>query len=193
MPRGKKVIVPHRRRRSLKTDYHKRLSLLKSGKPRIVLRKSVKNMTCQVVEYQPSGDKTLFSADSKELKKFGWKVGTGNIPAAYLTGLLCGTKAKGKIKEAVLDSGLYRSTKGNRLYAALKGAVDGGLNIPHSEEILPNEDRLKGQHVAAYAEHVKKESAEKHKKMFSGYAKAKVAPETLPKHFEEVKAKILKG
>lgn len=193
MPRGKKTIVPHRRRRELKTDYHKRFRLLKSGKPRIVVRKSVKNILCQVVEYQPSGDKTLFSADSKELKKFGWNAGTGNIPAAYLTGLLCGTRVKGKIKEAVLDSGLYRSTKGSRIYAALKGAVDGGINVPHSEDILPNEDRLKGQHVAAYAEHLKKESAEAYKKMFSGYAKAKVAPETLPIHFEEVRAKILKA
>ena len=193
MPKGKKTVVPHRRRRELKTDYHKRFRLLKSGKPRIVVRKSVKNITCQVVEYQTTGDKTLFSADSKELKKFGWNVGAGNIPAAYLTGLLCGTRAKGKAKEAVLDSGLRRSTKGSRIYAALKGAVDGGLDVPHSEDILPNEDRLKGQHVASYAEHLKKESAEAHKKMFSGYTKAKVAPETLPKHFDEVKAKILKG
>ncbi len=191
MPRGRKVIVPHRRRRELKTDYQKRLRLLKSGKPRIVVRKSVKNVTCQVVEYQPSGDRTLFSADSRELKKLGWNAGTGNIPSAYLTGLLCGTRAKG-IKEAVLDSGLHRSTKGSRLYAALKGVVDGGLKIPHSEEILPDEDRLKGQHIAAYAEHVKKESAEKHRKMFSGYAKSKVAPEKLPEHFDEVRAKILK-
>ena len=99
MPRGKKTVVPHRRRRELKTDYHKRFRLLKSGNPRIVVRKSVKNISCQVVEYQPSGDKTLFSADSKELKKLGWNAGAGNIPAAYLTGLLCGTRAKGKIKE----------------------------------------------------------------------------------------------
>jgi large subunit ribosomal protein L18 len=193
MPRGRKTIVPHRRRRSLKTDYRKRFGLLKSGKPRIVVRKSVKNLTCQVVEYRPAGDRTLFHADSKELNKFGWLAGTGNIPAAYLTGLMCGTRAKGKVKEAVLDAGLYRSTKGSRIYAALKGAVDGGLNIPHSEEILPDADRIKGQHVAAYAEHLKKEDKGRHKKIFSGYAKAKVSPEALPKHFEEVKAKILKA
>ena len=175
----------------MKTDYHRRLRLLKSRKPRIVVRKSVKNVICQVVEYHIAGDKTLFSADSKELSKFGWDAGTGNIPAAYLTGLLCGVRAKKKVKEAVLDSGLYRSTKGNRLYAALKGAVDGGLNVPHSEEVLPNEDRIKGQHIASYAERVKKESAESYKKMFSGYLKAKVVPESLPAHFEEVRASIL--
>ena len=189
MPRGKKTIVPHRRRRELKTNYHTRLGLLRSGKPRIAVRKSVNNILCQLIEYQTDGDKTILSADSKELKKFGWNAGTGNIPAAYLTGLLCGVKAKGKVKEAVLDIGLYRSTKGNRLYAALKGAVDGGLTVAHSDKVLPGEERLKGQHIASYSEHLKKESAEKHKKMFSS---KKVSPDKLPAHFDEVKAKILK-
>jgi large subunit ribosomal protein L18 len=193
MPRGSKAIVPHRRRRALKTDYQKRLRLLRSGKVRLVIRKSVKNMVCQLVEYQSAGDKTLFTADSKELVKFGWKAGTGNVPAAYLTGLLCGARAKGKVGEAVLDAGLYRSTRGGRIYAALRGAADAGLKVPFSEEIIPSEDRLKGQHISAYAGHLKKESATVYKKMFSGYAKAKVAPEKLPQHFEEVKAKILKG
>ncbi len=193
MPRTKNIIVPHRRRREQKTDYRKRLVLLKSGKARLVVRRSVKNMVCQVVEYQSAGDRTLFTADSKELKKFGWLAGTGNIPAAYLTGLLCGVRAKKKVKEAVLDTGLTTSTKASRIYACLKGAVDAGLNVPHSESILPEEDRVKGGHIASYAGHLKKESAERYKKTFSGYSKAKIAPEDLPKHFDEVKAKILKA
>ncbi|MBN1896676.1 MAG: 50S ribosomal protein L18 [Candidatus Aenigmarchaeota archaeon] len=193
MPRGRKKIVPHRRRRELKTNYHSRLKLLKSGKPRLVVRKSLNKVVCQIVEYQAEGDKTLFTADSTELKKYGWSVNTGNIPAAYLTGLLCAVKAKKKVKEAILDVGLFRSTKGNRLYAALKGVVDGGISIAHSEEILPDEDRIKGQHIASHAEILRKDNAEKYKKMFSAYAKSKVAPEDLPKHFDEVKAKILKA
>jgi large subunit ribosomal protein L18 len=193
MPRGKKVIVAHRRRRQLKTDYKKRLSLLKGGEPRLVVRKSVKNIICQIVEYQQAGDRTLFSADSRELAKLGWKAGTGNVPAAYLTGLLCATRAKKNVKKVLLDGGLYTSTKGSRIYAALKGALDGGLEIPHSEEILPGDERVKGQHISSYAEHLKKESAQTYKKMFSGYAKAKIAPEKLPDHFGEVKAKILKS
>ncbi len=193
MPRGRKVIVPHRRRRTMKTDYQNRLRLLKSGKARLVIRKSARNVVCQLVEYQPAGDKTVCTVDSKELAKFGWKAGTGNIPAAYLTGLLCGIRAKGKVKEAILDAGLYRSTKGSRIYAALRGAADAGLRVPFSEEIAPDDDRLRGQHISAYAEHLKKESAAGYKKTFSGYAKAKAAPEALPKHFGEVKAKILKA
>jgi large subunit ribosomal protein L18 len=132
MPRGRIMIVPHRRRREQKTDYKRRFSLLKSGKTRLVVRKSNKNVRCQLVEYQPAGDKTLFSADSRELAKLGWKGGTGNIPAAYLTGLLCGVRAKKKVREAILDLGLTRSTKGNRTYAAVKGVVDAGISIPIS-------------------------------------------------------------
>jgi len=36
-----------------------------------------------------------------------------------------------------LDLGLARATSGNRVFAALKGAVDGGLHIPHSDSIFP--------------------------------------------------------
>jgi large subunit ribosomal protein L18 len=53
--------------------------------------------------------------------------------------------------EAILDIGLTRSTPGGKVYGALKGAVDGGLNVPHGESILPSEDRLKGAHIAEYA------------------------------------------
>lgn len=194
MARSKTSVVPHRRRREQKTDYKKRLKLLKSGTPRLVVRKSNANIVCQIVEYHPEGDRTLITASSRELPKIaGWKGNTGNIPSAYLTGLLCGTRARGKVKEAVLDFGLTRSTKGNRTYAALKGVVDGGLSVPHSEEILPDEERIKGSHIASLGEHLKKQNAEGYKSRFSAYIRNKVSPETLPKHFEETKAKILKS
>ncbi|HLD41896.1 MAG TPA: 50S ribosomal protein L18, partial [archaeon] len=128
-------IVPHRRRREGKTNYRKRLDLLKSRKVRFVVRKSSKNIYCQLVEYQKAGDKTLLSSNSQELRKFGWNAECGNLPAAYLTGLLCGLKAKEKkISDVVLDTGLYRSVNGSRIYAALKGALDSGLDVKHSEE-----------------------------------------------------------
>ena len=37
-----------------------------------------------------------------------------------------------------LDLGLARATKGNRVFAAMKGAIDGGINIPHSDSIFPS-------------------------------------------------------
>jgi len=190
--RQKIHVVPHRRRREKKTDYHLRLKLLKARKPRFVVRKSLNNITCQIIDFDPKGDKVLATADSKELKKFGWDINCGNIPAAYLTGFLCGLRAKKKnIKNAILDIGLYTSTKGSRLYAALKGAVDSGLDIPHSEEILPEDERIKGIHIAEFAEKIKSESPGEYKKRFSGYLKKKIEPEKLPEIFEKVKNNIL--
>ncbi|NIO20167.1 MAG: 50S ribosomal protein L18 [Candidatus Aenigmarchaeota archaeon] len=172
MRRSKKRVIPHRRKREGKTDYRLRLRLLKSGKPRLVVRKSLNNMVCQIVKYERDGDKTFVTAHSEELKKFGWKFHGGNIPSAYLTGLLCAEKAKKhKINRVVLDIGLYSSTPGNRLYSALKGALDGGLDVPHSENILPKPERIAGKHVAAYN------------------AKLKGMPEI----FEKTKSNILKG
>jgi len=191
--RGKTYIVAHRRRRKGLTDYRQRLKLLKSGKPRFIVRKSLNNVTCQIVEYSTNGDKTIVSVNSKNLEKFGWKGNPGNLPDAYLVGLLCGVKAKNKrIKEAVLDSGLYVSTPGSRIYSALKGAIDSGLQIPHSEEILPKENRIKGEHIANLAKKLKSENPKEYKKRFSLYLKNKIPPENLPKHFEDIKKKILK-
>lgn len=191
---GRIYIVPHRRRREGKTDYRARLKLLKSGKPRLVIRKSINNIICHAVEYKENGDCTHVSAHSRELKKLGWKGGTGNLCSAYLTGLLFGAKAKKKgIKEMVLDMGLYRSTKANRVYAALKGVADAGVKVPCSEEILPKQDRLSGKHISGWAKKVKTEKPEAYEKMFSQYIKAGLEPENLEKHFLEVKEKILKA
>jgi large subunit ribosomal protein L18 len=140
-------LLQFRRRREEKTDYKRRLALLKSKKTRVVVRKSLSNITVQFVDYFTSGDKTVACANSTELKKFGW-TSTGNVPAAYLTGLLAGKKAREKkVDEAVLDLGIQIKTKGSRLYAALKGVVDAGVNVPHSPEILPSEDRIRGKHI----------------------------------------------
>ena len=129
-----------------KTDYKKRLELLKSRKPRLVIRKSLMNIQLQLVYYSKEGDKILVSAHSSQLKKFGWNHHTGNSSAAYLTGLILGLKAKSKnIKEAILDLGLNKSVKGYVLYAALKGATEAGLSVPHSENILPNGKKIESK------------------------------------------------
>lgn len=186
------VIVPHRRRREGKTNYRKRLKTVKSKQLRFVVRKSSKNIYCQIIEYQTKGDQTLTSANSLELKKFGWNTDCGNLPAAYLTGLLCGQKAKkNKIESAIMDTGLHTSVHGSRLYATLKGALDGGLQIPHSQEAFPSEERVSGKHIADYAAKLKKEKPGVYKKQFSKYLSNKADPESIPKLFESTKAKIL--
>ena len=192
MAHGPRYRVPFRRRREGRTNYHKRLRLLKSGKPRLVVRKSLNHHVAQIIVYDPRGDRTLVSAHTRELiRDFGWKGHCGNTPSAYLLGLLIGHKAlKAGIGEAILDIGLYPPTRGSSVFAVLKGAVDAGLNVPHSEDIFPDEGRVTGKHVANYALMLKESDEAAYRKQFGGYLARGLPPEDLPAHFEEVKSKI---
>ncbi|HEX55286.1 MAG: 50S ribosomal protein L18 [Candidatus Altiarchaeales archaeon] len=146
-------VVKFRRRREGKTNYKKRLNLLKSNRPRLVVRKSNRYINVQIINYNPDGDVVVASANSKELDKFGWEFYKCNTPSAYLTGLICGYRGISRgVNNAILDIGLYRSVKSSRLYAALKGAVDAGLNIPFDKDMLPSEERISGRHIAEYRE-----------------------------------------
>ena len=149
MKKGPRYHVKPRRYRERKTDYRLRLKLLRNRKPRIVVRKSLKATRVQFVEYSPQGDKILVSAISNELtKEYGWKYSVATTPAAYLTGLLAGKRAKDKgIKQGVLDIGLYQPTIGSIVFATLKGVLDAGVECPHDPEILPKEDRINGTHL----------------------------------------------
>jgi large subunit ribosomal protein L18 len=151
MATGSRYFVPFRRRREGKTDYYQRTRLIVADVPRMVVRKTNRHIIVQLVVAEMDGDRTLVSANSAELEKYGYKGSTSNTPAAYLTGMLFAIKAKKAQQDrAVLDIGLNRATPGARVFAALKGAVDAGLDIPYGEEILPSEERIKGAHIAAY-------------------------------------------
>ncbi len=140
-----------KRRREGKTNYHKRLKLLKSDKPRLVMRRSLNYIRTQIIEYDEKGDKTIAAVNSIKLKDMGWDFACDNTPAAYLTGLMIGKLAlENGIEEAVLDTGLYTSTKGSRIYAVVKGAVDSGLKVPHNEEMFPSKERITGGHIESY-------------------------------------------
>ena len=159
--KGSNYRVQLRRRREGKTDYQARKALVTSRKPRLVTRASNKNVEVQIIIAKPHGDEVLASANSRELiKSYGWRAPTGNIPAAYLTGLLCGLKAKAAgIKEAILDIGLVSPTKGSKIFAVLSGVVDAGVDVPHSEEKIVKE-RMKGEHIAKYAKSLGADSEE---------------------------------
>ena len=188
----KKIYVPYRRKREGKTNYKKRLKLLLSKKPRLVVRKTNRHIIAQIVQYSQGGDKILISAHTKELEKFGWKFKTRNIPAAYLVGLLCGVKAKKKeIKEAILDIGFHPSIKGSIIYSVVKGAIDADLKIPCDEKMFPPEERIKGKHIAEYAK-LLKSNEEKFKKQFSEYIEKNLNIEDIEKNFAEVEGKIRK-
>lgn len=166
-------VVQYRRKREGKTDYKKRLGLLKSETTRLVVRPSNKHMKAQLIDYRVNGDVVVSSAHSKELKKFGWNNATGNLPAAYLTGLLCGLRGQKKgVKKALLDMGLLPSIKGCRSYSTLKGVLDSGLKIPADEKVFPDEKRICGEHIALHGrENITKEFTKVKEKIIETFKK----------------------
>jgi large subunit ribosomal protein L18 len=148
--------------------------------PRVVVRKTGRNLIVQLVEHGTAGDRTLASANAQELKKLGYKAATGNTPAAYLTGLLFARRAlEAGHSKAVLDLGLNANSRGSRAFATLLGAVEGGLDIPHGREPLPLPARLHGEHIVAYATD--------NPTRFSRYG---IDPKDLPNHIDAVKQRI---
>jgi len=179
-----------KRRRLNLTNYRKRLALLKAAVPRFVVRKTNRSVIMQLIQFTPKFDKTLISANSAELKSVGWH-SKANLPTAYLTALLCAERAKGaKLENAVLDIGLQSASKGAFMFAALKGALDGGLKIPVGE-VEFDEARISGKHIAEYAKKIAGSDA--YTKQFGGYIKAGAKPEQLDAQFAEAKKKILSG
>jgi large subunit ribosomal protein L18 len=113
------------------------------------VRRSLKHTIVQFITYKPKGDLVLVSASSKDLKKLGWTASTSNLPAAYLTGYLAGKRAAAKkIESAVLDIGLNSPIRGSKVFASLRGMLDAGIEIPHGDDIFPNEERITGKHIS---------------------------------------------
>jgi large subunit ribosomal protein L5e len=183
-------------------------------KYRLVVRKTNKNIIAQIIYATVQGDRVVNAAYSSELPKFGIKLGLTNYASAYATGLLVArrhltkiglaSKYQGKVEadgndytvepaegprpfKALLDIGLARTSTGARIFAVAKGALDGGINIPHSvkrfagynaETKKHNPEVLKkyiyGQHVAEYMKKLQKEEPQAYEKQFSRFVKAGV-------------------
>jgi len=144
--------VTKRRRREAKTDYAKRIKLLKSNSPRIVFRKTNKYLISQYIVNKEAQDEIKLGANSKELLKFGWpKEFSGSlksVSAAYLFGLLTSKKIKEKsLEKPIIDFGMIKMIHKTKTYAFLKGLKDGGLDIDCENKFCPNESRLKGEHM----------------------------------------------
>jgi|SRR6267378_674708 len=148
MAHGPRYAVKFRRRREGKTDYRRRLGLLKSGQTRLVVRKTNTRTIVQFIDFDPKGDVIRAAATTAELKKFGWKRASTSTPSSYLAGLLAARRAvKAGIEGAILDVGLLEPVNGAGVFAALKGALDAGVKIPHDAAVLPKPDRLSGAHI----------------------------------------------
>lgn len=190
MTKSKLFTVRFKRERQGRTHYKKRLKLLSSNQNRLVVRKSLNGMQVSIVEYKTQGDKILFTVGLSALAKLGWKGTGGNLPSAYLIGMIAGKKAVSQgIKEAILDIGSGDSVNGSRLYAALAGALEAGLAIPHDPQVLPPKERVCGEHISKYAQLLKSDK-QKYNLQFSNYLKKGLEPESMQKHFNDIKNKI---
>jgi len=189
-------------------------------KYRLVVRFTNKDVICQIVYAKIGGDVVVTAAYAHELPRYGVKIGLTNYAAAYCTGLLLARRHLKKLgldkvykgqeqatgedynvedKEdqpgafrCYLDIGLARTTTGARVFGAMKGAVDGGLDIPHSETRFPGNDaeakkynpevhkaRIYGKHVGDYMVALKDEDEDKYKRQFSRFLKDGLTAEGL--------------
>eukprot|EP01068_Selenidium_serpulae_P009653 Selendium_serpulae@DN5287_c1_g1_i1.p1 len=200
-------------------------------KHRFVVRLTNKQILCQVVYATIEGDHVMAAATSKELPQYGVSVGLTNYPAAYCTGLLCARRLLKSLKMdsqfegqvevtgedyhieesmgeddrrpfmALLDVGLVRTTTGNKVFGAMKGACDGGLHIPHnskryagasgdSVDAKAHRDRIFGKHVADYMKLLQEESQDRFEKQFNEFIKANVGPDALEAMYSNAHKKI---
>lgn len=189
-------------------------------KYRVIVRLTNKDIIAQVAYAKIEGDQVICAAYSHELPRYGVKVGLTNYAAAYCTGYLLARRllkkfglddlykgnenVNGELYEvesaeegrgafrAHLDVGLARTTTGARVFGVLKGAADGGIEIPHSEKRFPGYDpeskelnaevhrkHIFGQHVADYMRKLMDEDEEAYKKQFSRFIKLGITPDEL--------------
>merc|ERR1712054_77645 len=91
---------------------------------------------------------------------------------------------------ALLDVGLKPTTLGSKIFSAMKGAFDGGLEIPHTNKKFygfdadekeydaeAHKERILGGHVSGYMEALKEEEPEEYDKKFSQYVANGVSPD----------------
>jgi len=203
-------------------------------KTRFVVRITNKDVICQLIRPKIIGDQVICSAYAHELPRYGMPVGLTNYAACYATGLLLArrwlksikldTQYEGQVKvngedfnvqesddgprpfKALLDVGLRRTTTGSKIFAALKGACDGGLNVPHSETRFVGYDteankldaevlrkHIFGVHVSEWMKSLKTDNVEGYKRNFSQYIAKGVNPEDLEKKWTAVHASIRKS
>jgi len=140
------------RRKKNKTDYLKRLNLLKGKIPRIVFRKTNNYVISQYVRSREAQDSIEIEVNSKRLLTLGWpekfKGSLKSIPASYFTGYLMGSLIKKNKKEKpIVDFGMIRTLHKTKVYAFLKGLKDSGVEIECEKEFFPEEEKIKGKNL----------------------------------------------
>lgn len=144
--------ISKRRRTEGKTDYAKRIKLLKSGMPRVAFRKTNRYVIAEYITSKEAQDKIELGITSKKLMEFGWpkefEGSLKSVPASYLTGLLIGKEMiKNKMKTPIVDFGMTRVIGGNKAFAFINGLVDAGVKIKGAEENFPSAERIEGKNL----------------------------------------------
>jgi len=144
--------IQKKRRNENKTDYLKRIKLLKSGRPRICFRKTNAYLNAQYIESKEAQDKVILGLTSQKLMEYGWpKEAKGSLKsssASYLLGILIGKKIiEKKFENPVVDFGMTKIIHKNNAFAFLNGLKDAGLKIKCDKENFPDENRIKGEHM----------------------------------------------
>lgn len=188
-------------------------------KYRLIVRFTNKDIVAQIAYARIEGDVVVCAAYAHELPRYGIKVGLTNYAAAYAVGLLLARRQLTKLNladtykgaeevngedynveqegdrapfRAVLDVGLARTTTGAKVFAVMKGAADGGLDIPHSEtrffgydaeskeyNAVAHRDRIFGKHVAEYMEQLKEQDEDAYKRHFSKFIAAGITADKI--------------
>jgi len=197
----------------------------------LVVRFSNKDITTQIVAADLTHDVVLAAAYAHELPRFGIKLGLTNYAAAYATGLLLARRVNTKFGlkyegataadgaeyhvepeddgpqpfKALLDVGLARTTTGAKIFGALKGVSDGGVNVPHSVNRFPgakvennevvNSDEttrkyILGGHVAEYMRTLQDEDEERYGKQFKRFVDAGLNADNLEAVYTKAHAAI---
>ncbi|KAL8139052.1 hypothetical protein V2J09_005053 [Rumex salicifolius] len=199
-------------------------------KYRFVVRFTNKDVIAQVISATIAGDMILAAAYAHELPRYGLEVGLTNYAAAYCTGLLLARRVlkmlemdeeyEGNVEatgedfsvepgvsrrpfRALLDVGLLRTTTGNRVFGALKGALDGGLDIPHSDKRFAgfakdnkqldaeiHRKYIYGGHVGDYMRTLLEDEPEKYQSQFTEYIKKGIDADNLEEMYKKVHAAI---
>ncbi|KAJ1620885.1 small nucleolar RNA, C/D box 21 [Pavlovales sp. CCMP2436] len=202
-----------------------------TSKYRIVVRITNKDVCCQIIDAKIHGDVVICAAYAHELPRYGIKVGLTNYAACYATGLLLARRTLQKFGldetyegqtepdgemycveavedgprpfTAVLDVGLVSTTTGNRVFGALKGAVDGGLDIPHSAKRFPGYDKAEkeldaethrkyifGGHVQEYMEMLQEDDEDRYQEQFAKFIAEDIGPDDLEEMYTSGHAAI---
>jgi len=151
-------LIDKKRRIENKTNYLKRRRLLESKNPRIIIRKTNRYIIFQYVETKIAQDNVKFMLTSNALLDYGWpkeKAGSlKSLGAAYLAGILFGKLIKNE-KQAIIDTGLIRNTKGSKIHAGIKGIIDSGAKLSFNQEMFPEDKRICNENIKDFFEKVK--------------------------------------